>query len=123
MSDRKLRLGHVEGDVAARLRETLAVQGVSIEDFTKQVVKEHLSRKFALDMTGHDVGQMSDTDRIIITDNPVIRIRPPTRLPVRHVEGLGICLDCSDGPVPLTELANVAAKATTRELRRRISGR
>ena len=48
-SKKKLRLGHVEGEDAACLRETMNVEGISVEDMTRRVVKSYLSQKTAQD--------------------------------------------------------------------------
>jgi len=49
VSEKKLRLGHVLDEDAARLREIMNVEGISVEDMTRRVVRLYLSEKTARD--------------------------------------------------------------------------
>ena len=48
-SEKKLRLGHVCGEDAVCLREILNVDGISVEDLTKRVVKTFLIQRTVQD--------------------------------------------------------------------------
>lgn len=93
-SEKKIRLGHVEGEIAARLRETLNVTGMSLEEFTRRAVESYLSQKTAQDKARHEANNM-------------VRIVSDKTVPFKHVEGLGMCLICADGPVTLEEFADM----------------
>lgn len=108
----RIRLGHVQGDVAVRLRETLAVRGVSMETFTKELVKEHLFNRTALDATGHDVGHrtdMSNPDTIRIVEDPGLSLEecPTCGTP---------CLTCSDELMPVSEFQTIFKEALKKGL-------
>ncbi|GAH93951.1 unnamed protein product [marine sediment metagenome] len=107
----KIRLGTVTGDVAVRLGESLRVTGVSIKDFTKEAVEQHLLRTTPQDAASRsvpaasqDVSQDVDQDMIRIVKNPGISTGPcPT---------CGApCLTCSDGLMPLSEFADTVREA------------
>lgn len=96
-SEKKIRLGHVEGETAARLRETLNVEGMSLEEFTRRAVESYLSQKTAQDKARQRADSVSDKT-----------------IPFRHVEGLGLCLICDDGPCTLEEFVAMVRDAMKR---------
>lgn len=96
-SPKKLRLGHVDGEDAVRLRETMNVEGISVEDMTKRVVSGYLSQQTAQDKARHE----ADT---------LIKILPDKTVPFRHVEGLGMCLIFEGKPVTVEDFANTIAR-------------
>lgn len=97
-SDKKIRLGHVEGEDAARLRETLNVEGMSLEEFTRRAVKLYLDQKDAQDKARHEADTLS------------VNLAGET-IPYRYVDGLGMCLICPEGPVTLERFAELVGEA------------
>ncbi len=91
-SSNKLRLGHVEGEDAVRLRETMNVEGISVEDMTRRVVKSYLSQQTALDEARQRTVDIAGET-----------------LPYRYVEGLGMCLICDGKPVTIEAFAGMIA--------------
>ena len=91
---KKLRLGHVDGEDAVRLRETMNVEGISVEDMTRRVVKSYLSQKTAQDKARQRA----------------VNIAGET-IPFKYVDGLGMCLICPEGPVTLERFAEMISEA------------
>lgn len=109
----KLRLGSVTGDVAARLRASLDVTGVSIKDFTKEAVERHLLAVTSRDTPRRTTSQDVSQDMITIVESPRIRITddPEPSLEAVECPTCGTrCATCSDGLVPLNELADTILK-------------
>lgn len=94
MVEKQLRLGHVKGEDAKRLRETMNVEGISVEDMTRRVVKSYLDQKEAQERDGQMIKIVSDK-----------------KIPLQHVEGLGMCLICPDGPVTLEKFVSMIREA------------
>lgn len=97
-SEKKIRLGHVEGEIAARLRETLNVTGMSLEEFTRRAVESYLSQK-----TAQDKARQRTVDIVGQT------------IPFKHVDGLGMCLICPEGPVTIQEFADMIKEAMKKD--------
>ena len=90
----KLRLGYVEGEVAVRVTAVMEVRGWSAAEFTREAVKSFLS---ALEVQD-EARQRADG----VLDKTI---------PLRRVEGLGLCLICDDGPCTLEQFANMVREA------------
>jgi len=99
----KIRLGTVTGDVATRLEASLRVTGVSIKDFTKEAVEQHLLRTTSRDVTGRPASQDVSQD--------VIRIENPESLGGPCPTCGAPCLTCGDDLVPLTRFAEMITEA------------
>ncbi|MBA7699794.1 hypothetical protein ES703_108497 [subsurface metagenome] len=95
----KIRLGTVTGDVAVRLGESLRVTGVSIKDFTKEAVEQHLFRTTPQDTPRRSTSQDTSQDMITIVENPGISTGPCPTCGAR-------CLSCGDGLMPLSVFAD-----------------
>jgi len=93
-SPKKLRLGHVEGEDAVRLREIMNVEGISVEDMTRRVVKTYIEQK-----TAQDEAQQRT---VLVAGHTV---------PFRYVDGLGMCLICDGKPVTIEEFAGMVGEA------------
>lgn len=77
----KLRLGYVEGQVAVRVNAVMEVRGWSTAEFTREAVESLLSALEVQDKARQRADSVADKT-----------------VPLRHVEGLGLCLICEDGP-------------------------
>ncbi|GAI01227.1 unnamed protein product, partial [marine sediment metagenome] len=105
----KIRLGTVTGDVAARLGASLRVTGVSIKDFTKEAVEQHLLRTTSRDVTGRTASQDTAQDTIRIVKDPEYSIGscPTCGTP---------CLTCGEELMPVSEFKTIVSEAVNKGL-------